>query len=57
MEGYGNTGNALLVYNLGHAVFEFIEAKCGKEGIRQFLFSLRKSVIGGGEDAYEDALR
>src|SRR5712691_9601299 len=57
MEGYGNTGNLLLVYNLGHAVFEFIEAKFGKEGIRQFLFSLRKSVIGGGEDAYEEALR
>src|SRR5712691_8913477 len=57
MEGYGNTGNLLLVYNLGHAVFEFIEAKFGKEGIRQFLFSWRKSVIGGGEDAYEDALR
>ena len=44
-------------YNLGHAVFEFIEAKFGKEGIRQFMFSLRKSVIGGGEDAYEEALR
>ena len=57
MEGYGNSGNALLVYNLGHAVFEFIEAKFGKEGIRQFLFSLRKSVIGGGEDAYEEALK
>ena len=38
-------------------MFEFIEAKCGKEGIRQFLFSLRKSVIGGGEDAYEEALQ
>ena len=46
-----------LIYNLGHAVFEFIEAKLGKEGIRQFLFSLRKSVIGGGEDAYEEALQ
>jgi hypothetical protein len=57
MEGYGNTTNARLVYNLGHAVFEFIEAKYGKEGIRQFLFALRKSVIGGGEDAYEEALR
>jgi hypothetical protein len=57
MEGYGNSGNLLLVYNLGHAVFEFIEAKYGKEGIRQFLFALRKSVIGGGEDAYEEALR
>ena len=57
MEGYGNSGNALLVYNLGHAVFEFIEAKFGKEGIRQFLFSLRKSVIGGGEDASRSATR
>ncbi len=57
MEGYGNTGNALLVYNLGHAVYEFIEAKWGKEGVRQFLFALRKSVIGGGEDAYEEAFQ
>ena len=57
LEGYGDTNNPRLVYNLGHAVFEFIEAKCGKEGVRQFLFALRKSVIGGGEDAYEEALR
>jgi hypothetical protein len=57
LEGYGNTNNPRLIYNLGHAVFEFIEAKYGKEGIRQFLFALRKSVIGGGEDAYEEALR
>ncbi len=57
-EDYGNTSNARLVpYNLGHAVFEFIEAKAGKEGIRQFLFALRKSAIGGGEDAYEEGLR
>ncbi len=57
LEGYGNTGNPRLIYNLGHAVFEFIEAKFGKEGIRQFMFSLRKSVIGGGEDAYDEALK
>src|SRR4051812_14634739 len=57
LEGYGNSGSPRLIYNLGHAVFEFIEAKFGKEGIRQFLFALRKSVIGGGEDAYEEALR
>ena len=31
--------------------------KWGKEGLRQFLFSLRKSVIGGGESAYEEALK
>jgi len=57
MEGYGNTNNPRLVYNLGHAVFEFMEAKWGKEGIRQYLFALRKSVIGGGEDAYEEAFK
>src|SRR3954454_11711591 len=57
LEGYGTAGPSRLIYNLGHAVFEFIEAKYGKEGIRQFLFSLRKSVIGGGEGAYEEALR
>ena len=38
-------------------MFEFIEAKWGKEGIRQFMFALRKSVIGGGEDAYEEAFK
>jgi hypothetical protein len=44
-------------YNLGHACFEFIENKWGKEGIRQFLFALRKSVIGGGDSAYEEAFK
>ena len=57
MEGYGNIGNVRMVYNLGHALFEFVESRWGKEGIRQFLFSLRKSVIGGGEDAYQEAFR
>ncbi|MEQ1726952.1 MAG: hypothetical protein ABL982_01115 [Vicinamibacterales bacterium] len=57
LQGYGNSGNPRLIYNLGHAVFEFIEARYGKEGIRQFLFALRKSVIGGGEDAYEEAFK
>ena len=55
-EGYGNSNNARFVpYNLGHAVFEFIEAKYGKDGIQSYMFALRKSVIGGGEDAYEEA--
>ena len=57
LEGYGNTNNPRLIYNLGHAVYEFIEARWGKEGVRQFMFSLRKSVIGGGEDAYEEAFK
>ena len=57
LEGYGGGNNPRLIYNLGHAVYEFMEARFGKEGIRQFMFSLRKSVIGGGEDAYEEAFR
>ena len=54
---YGNYSNPRMIYNLGHAVFEFIESKWGKEGLRQYLFALRKSVIGGGEDAYEEAFK
>src|SRR5574339_750001 len=46
-----------LPYNLGHAALEFIESRWGKEGLRQFLFALRKNVIGGGESAYEEAFR
>ena len=49
--------NARMVYNLGHAVFEFIEAKWGKEGLRQYLFNLRKAVIGGGEEAYQESFQ
>jgi hypothetical protein len=56
LEGYGGEAPGRLIYNLGHAVFEFIEERWGKEGIRQFLFALRKSVIGGGDDdAYREA--
>ncbi len=57
LEGYGDFSNPRLIYNLGHAAFEFIEAKWGKEGVRQFMFSLRKSVIGGGENAYDDSFK
>ncbi|HSK08668.1 MAG TPA: hypothetical protein VK911_03765, partial [Vicinamibacterales bacterium] len=57
MEGYGRFGNPRLVYNLGHATFEFMESRWGREGIRQFLFALRKNVIGGGENAYEEAFK
>ena len=56
LEGYGQFNNPRLIYNLGHTVFEFIEERWGKEGIRQYLFSLRRAVIGGGDSAYEDAL-
>ncbi|MCA1586782.1 MAG: hypothetical protein LC791_19080, partial [Acidobacteria bacterium] len=57
LEGYGDFSNPRLIYNLGHAAFEFIEAKWGKEGVRQYVFALRKSVIGGGDDAYQEAFQ
>lgn len=46
-----------LPYSMGHAAFEFISSRWGADGLRQFLFSLRKNVIGGGESAFEEALR
>ncbi|HKX59015.1 MAG TPA: hypothetical protein VJN00_06580, partial [Steroidobacteraceae bacterium] len=57
LQGYGGGNSPRLIYNLGHALFEFIEAKWGKEGIRSFIFALRKSVIGGGDSAYEEAFK
>ena len=57
LEDYGDFGSPRMIYNLGHAVFEFIESRWGKEGLRQYLFALRKSVIGGGENAYQEAFK
>ena len=57
MEGYGDFGSVRLVYNLGHALYEFIEARWGKDGVRQFLFALRKTAIGGGSSPYEEAFQ
>ncbi len=47
-----------LVYNMGHACFEFMESRYGKEGIRQFLYTLRKGILGGSnEDLFKQAFR
>src|SRR5262249_15295164 len=47
-----------LVYNMGHAAFEFMEARFGKEGIRQFLYTLRKGILGGGaEEIFQQEFR
>lgn len=54
--GYGGFANARVVYNLGHAVFDFIEERWGMDGVRQFLFALRRNAVGGGEDPYDEAL-
>jgi hypothetical protein len=55
LQGYTATGSVRMIYNLGHAAFEFIESRWGKEGVRAFVFALRKSVIGGGDNAFEEA--
>ncbi len=47
-----------LVYNLGHAAFEFIADRYGKEGIRQFIYTWRKNVVGGKlDEIYQQAFR
>ena len=56
-QGYGGFANARVVYNLGHAAFEFIEDGWGQAGVRQFLFGLRRASIGGvGDSVYEESL-
>jgi len=57
MEDYGGFSNPRLIYNLGHAAFEFMESKWGKEGVRAYIFALRRSVIGGSDDAYQEAFQ
>jgi WD40 repeat protein len=55
---FAQFSNPRLVYNLGHAAFEFIEARYGQEGIRQFLYTFRKNIVGGGlDDIYHQAFR
>ncbi len=45
-------------YNLGHATFDFMAARFGKEGIRQFMYTLRKSIVTTSEDSiYQQAFR
>ena len=54
LQGYGNR-NPRLIYNSSFGSSSSIG--WGKEGLRQYLFALRKSVIGGGDDAYEEAFK
>jgi hypothetical protein len=57
MQDYGGYSQPRVIYNLGHAAFEFIESKWGKEGVRAYVFALRRSVIGGSDDAYQEAFQ
>ena len=42
--------------NLGHAVFDFIEAEHGKVAVWQFLLEVRRNVVDGVGDIYRAAL-
>jgi hypothetical protein len=55
LTGYGDFGNPRMIYNLGHAVFEFIESRWQKKGLQDYILALRKSAIGGGEDPFREA--
>lgn len=57
MQDYGGFNNPRLIYNLGHAAFEFMESRWGKDGVRAYVFALRRSVIGGSDDAYSEAFQ
>ena len=47
--------NARMPTLLGHAVFDFIEARYGKARVRQFLFELRRDVVDRTGDLYQAA--
>ncbi len=53
-----NVGFARAAYSFGASVFQFMEERFGKEGVRQFVFALRRAVVAGvGADVYEQAFR
>jgi hypothetical protein len=54
--GDENGKAARLTSGLGHAAFDFVEARWGKAGVRQFLLSLRQTVRSGG-DPFQGAFR
>jgi hypothetical protein len=53
-----DVGFARASYSFGASIFDFIEERFGKEGVRQFVFALRRAVVGGvGAEVYEQAFR
>jgi Tol biopolymer transport system component len=53
-----NVGFARAAYSFGSTIFYFIEERFGKEGVRQFVFALRRAVVGGvGDEVYQQAFR
>lgn len=52
----GSGIDARVLSALGHAAFDFIESRWGKNGVRQFLFALRRAALEG-IDPYAQAFR
>jgi hypothetical protein len=46
-----------LAYRFGHAAFEYIEERWGKEGFRDFVYEFRNTIGGRADRALERALR
>lgn len=49
--------SGFLAYRFGHAAFDFIEDRWGKEGFRDFLFEFRNTFGGRADRAVERAFR
>jgi beta-lactamase regulating signal transducer with metallopeptidase domain len=58
MSGVPDAGatDSRLAYSFGHAVFDFIESRWGKAGVRQYVFWLRQTLLNGG-DPHERVLQ
>ena len=48
----GIPGNPRLNQILGHAAFDFIVSRAGKNGLRRFLFAVRQAPVGGLASTY-----
>jgi len=46
-----------LAYRFGHAAFDYIEERWGKEGFRDFVYEFRNTIGGRADRALERALR
>jgi hypothetical protein len=53
----GTQGGGFFAYRFGHAVFDFIEERWGKEGFRDFLYEFRNSLGSRVDRALERAFR
>ena len=57
LNDYGNFGNPRMIYNLGHAVFEFIESRWGKEGLRSTSSRCASRSSAAARTPYQEAFK